>query len=220
MAGWVHSAVLKESKTPASLRLCITLLPCSLRYHGSGLRWASKNLSLSKMDTPASLICKLCKLAKLQNQTDFMPAGDVVQQVWWSQWAQPAHMWEAKAKTIDFFTGRLKDSCWHNGACLVLHVLCVCFKTKSPRGMQPFLEVYCEFPSQFPSHFPTLKLPYPWEQRVLSACSEVAMPFRDTPGSLQSLGARCFLVQDALDLQQKLQCKGLSIRWDFRNTTH
>lgn len=161
MAGWVHSAVLKESNTPASLRLCITLFPCSLRYHGSGLRWASKNLSLSKMDTPASLICKLCKLAKLQNQTDFMPAGDVVQQVWSSQWAQPAHMWEAKAVTIDFFTGRLKDSCWHNGACLVLQVLCVCFKTKSPRGMQPFLEVYCEFPSQFPSPLPYFEATLP-----------------------------------------------------------
>lgn len=44
-----------------------------------------------------------------------------------------------------------------------LHVLCVCFKTKSPRGIQPFLQVYCEFPSQFPSPIP---------------CSEATLPSR------------------------------------------
>lgn len=146
----------------------------------------------------------------------FMPAGDVVQQVWWSQWAQPVCMWEAKAETIDFFPRVAEGFMFAQWG---LYVWCVCFKTKSSRGIKPFLQVYCEFPSLFPSPVPCSEA-YPRVQRVLSAFSEVAMAFRDTPGSLQSLGASCSLVKNVLHLQQKLQCKGLSIGWEFKNTTH
>lgn len=148
-----------------------------------------------------------------------MPAGDVVQQVWWSQWAQPVCMWEAKAVIIDFFfsPGTLKDSCWSNGVCMS----CV---SVSKQSHQEAYNLSCKFTLNFLANFlpqfPALKLPYPREQRVLSTFSEVAMPFRDTPCSLQSLGASCFLVQNVLHLQQKLQCKGLIISWDFKNTTH
>lgn len=146
-----------------------------------------------------------------------MPAGDVVQQVWWSQWALPVHMWEAKAVTIDFFPGRLKDSCWHNGARVILRVSVS--KQSHQEACNPSWRFTVNFLTNFLPQFSASKLPYPGEQRVLSACS-VAMPFRTPQVPCSPLEPSCFLVQTVLHLQQKLQCKGLSIGWGFRNTTH
>lgn len=60
--------------------------------------------------------------------------------------------------------------------------------------------------SPFLSLLSALKLHCHWEQWVLSACPEMSAPFRDTLGSLQYLGADCFLVHNVLHLHQKWEC--------------
>lgn len=116
-----------------------------------------------------------------------------------------------------FFPGWLKDSCLHKAVCMSGVSVS---KQSHQEAYNPSCRFTVNFLADFLPQFPALKLPYPWDQGVLSAFSEVATPFRDNPGCLQSLGISCSLVQNVFHLQQKLQCKGLSIGWEFKNTTH
>lgn len=146
-----------------------------------------------------------------------------MQQVWWSHWVQPVHTWEAKAVTIDFFPREAQGFMLGTKGLVWFCMPCVSVSKQSHQeAYNPSCRFTVNFLANFLLQFPALKLPYSQEQKVLSACSEVAMPFRDTSGSLQSLGTSCFQVKNFwfLHMQQKLQCKGLSVGWDFRNITH
>jgi len=80
-------------------------------------------------------------------------------------------------------------------------------KKSHPEVYKPSFRFTVNFLASPPiPHTPiSFEAPLPLGVGGLGACPEMAVPFRDAPGSLQCLGAGCFLVPNVLCLQQKCQ---------------